>query len=190
MKDPINLSIGQPDFDVPQAVKTEAIEAIRRGENKYTQTQGAAQLRNAVIQRCGQEFNWDDDQFNLYVSGGPSLEVTDLYFNAGDLTINAGSVGIGISGEFNIDINTATSEIKISSGGGVSLQLSDLEINLGSTLDVSIIGSLEIQADGYIIFAPGVFKANFNGALNLGTGGSYCEFEINGDRFFMVARGL
>ena len=28
MKDPINLSIGLPDFDVPQPVKAAAIEAI------------------------------------------------------------------------------------------------------------------------------------------------------------------
>ena len=126
------------------------------------------------------EFNWADDQFNLYVSGGPSLEVSELYFDAGDLTVNAGMVGIGANGEFNIDLDIAKSEIKISSGGGVSLDVSDLEIDFGSTLDVSIIGSFEIQADGYIVFAPGVFKANFDGSLNLGTGGSYCEFEING----------
>jgi hypothetical protein len=126
------------------------------------------------------EFNWADDQFNLYISGGPSLEVSELYFNAGDLTVNAGLVGIGAYGEFNIDLDLAKSEIMISSGGGVSLQVSDLDIDFSSTLDVSIIGSLEIQADGYIVFAPGVFKANFAGSLNLGTGGSYCEFEING----------
>ncbi len=127
------------------------------------------------------EFNWADDQFNLYVSGAPSLDVSNLFFEAGDLTINAEYVGIGVSGEFNIEIDIAKSEIKISSGGGVSLQLTDLDITLGSSLDVTIIGSIEIQANGYIIFAPGVFRANFEGTLNLGTGGAYCQFEINGD---------
>ena len=29
MKDPINLSIGQPDFPVPDAIKRAAIDAIR-----------------------------------------------------------------------------------------------------------------------------------------------------------------
>ena len=31
LKDPINLSIGQPDFDVPPPVKEAAIAAIRAG---------------------------------------------------------------------------------------------------------------------------------------------------------------
>src|SRR5438552_18529863 len=48
MKDPINLSIGLPDFDVPDVVKDAAIDAIRRGENRYTQTQGIAPLRERL----------------------------------------------------------------------------------------------------------------------------------------------
>ena len=51
MKDPINLSIGQPDFEVPAPVQDAAIEAIRRGENKYTPTQGIAPLRQRTIRR-------------------------------------------------------------------------------------------------------------------------------------------
>ena len=48
MKDPINLSIGLPDFDVPDVVKDAAIEAIRTGSNRYTQTQGIAPLRDKL----------------------------------------------------------------------------------------------------------------------------------------------
>ena len=48
MKDPINLSIGLPDFDVPEVAKNAAIEAIRRGDNRYTQTQGIAPLRERL----------------------------------------------------------------------------------------------------------------------------------------------
>src|SRR4051794_4140427 len=40
MTDPINLSIGLPDFDVADPVKAAAIEAIERGFNAYTVTQG------------------------------------------------------------------------------------------------------------------------------------------------------
>ena len=47
MKDPINLSIGQPDYDVDEAVKEVAIAEIRAGFNKYTQTWGIAELREA-----------------------------------------------------------------------------------------------------------------------------------------------
>jgi aspartate aminotransferase/aminotransferase len=45
MKDPINLSIGQPDYDVPDAVKDIAVREIRAGFNKYTQTWGVDELR-------------------------------------------------------------------------------------------------------------------------------------------------
>lgn len=47
MKDPINLSIGQPDYDVDDPVKETAIAAIRAGRNSYTQTWGVDTLREA-----------------------------------------------------------------------------------------------------------------------------------------------
>jgi len=69
MKDPINLSIGQPHFDVPEQVKQEAIAAIRRGDNKYTQTQGSEALRLAIAEACRKEFGWSDNRPYLVTSG-------------------------------------------------------------------------------------------------------------------------
>jgi aspartate aminotransferase/aminotransferase len=48
LTDPINLSIGQPEFDVPEPVKRAAIEAIEAGRNGYTVTQGIAPLREKL----------------------------------------------------------------------------------------------------------------------------------------------
>lgn len=48
MKDPINLSIGLPDFDVPETIKNAACAAIHQGENKYTLTTGLAELRDRL----------------------------------------------------------------------------------------------------------------------------------------------
>ena len=48
LKDPVNLSIGQPDFDVPAPIKTAAKEAIDRGFNGYTVTQGIPELRSKI----------------------------------------------------------------------------------------------------------------------------------------------
>ena len=45
MASPINFSIGQPDFPVPEAIKDAAIAAIRGDKNGYSQTQGIAELR-------------------------------------------------------------------------------------------------------------------------------------------------
>ena len=48
MKHPINLSIGQPDFDVPEEVKTACIDAIKAGKNSYALTQGMPVLREKL----------------------------------------------------------------------------------------------------------------------------------------------
>src|SRR5712691_11128808 len=48
LKDPVNLSIGQPDFDVPEPIKAAAHTAIDRGANAYTVTQGIPELRAKI----------------------------------------------------------------------------------------------------------------------------------------------
>src|SRR6476659_3003515 len=48
LKDPVNLSIGQPHFPVPEPIKKAAREAIERGDNGYTVTQGIAELRDKL----------------------------------------------------------------------------------------------------------------------------------------------
>jgi aspartate aminotransferase/aminotransferase len=59
MKDPINLSIGLPDFDVPDVAKEAAIAAIRQGHNRYTQTQGIAPLRERLRKDLSAEIGRD-----------------------------------------------------------------------------------------------------------------------------------
>ena len=44
LKNPINMSIGQPDFDVFESIKEAAITGIKNGFNAYTQTQGNLEL--------------------------------------------------------------------------------------------------------------------------------------------------
>lgn len=48
LKNPVNLSIGQPDFDVPEPIKAAARAAIDRGDNAYTVTQGIPALRDKI----------------------------------------------------------------------------------------------------------------------------------------------
>jgi aspartate aminotransferase/aminotransferase len=48
LKDPVNLSIGQPDFDVPDPIKAAAHAAIDRGFNGYTITQGIPELGGKI----------------------------------------------------------------------------------------------------------------------------------------------
>lgn len=51
MTDPIDLSIGQAHFDVPEPVKEAAIQAIRSGFNRYTVTQGIPELRDKIAEK-------------------------------------------------------------------------------------------------------------------------------------------
>jgi aspartate/methionine/tyrosine aminotransferase len=56
LKDPINLSIGQPHFDVPNPIKDAVKAALDRGLNGYSVTQGAAELRDRIAADVKQRF--------------------------------------------------------------------------------------------------------------------------------------
>jgi len=58
IKDPIDFSIGQPDFDVPEPLKAEAIAAIEAGHNRYSLTAGDPELLAAIQARVTKEFGW------------------------------------------------------------------------------------------------------------------------------------
>jgi aspartate aminotransferase len=88
MKDPINFSIGQPDFDTPEAIKREAIQAIERGVNKYSQTAGDEELLAKIAGGLKAEFGWDKQKLMITsgVSGGILLSFMTL-INPGDEVI-------------------------------------------------------------------------------------------------------
>jgi aspartate aminotransferase/aminotransferase len=70
MKDPINLSIGLPDFDVPEPVKAAAIDAIQAGHNAYTLTQGIPELRTKIQRIVDEELGHADRQ--VLITAGTS----------------------------------------------------------------------------------------------------------------------
>ena len=70
MKDPINLSIGQPDFDVPQPVKEACIEAIQNRRNGYALTQGMPVLRDKL--QAGVDADYGHSDRKVFVSSGTS----------------------------------------------------------------------------------------------------------------------
>jgi aspartate aminotransferase/aminotransferase len=88
MKDPINLSIGLPDFDVPELAKEAAISAIRSGQNRYTQTQGIAPLRERLRAELSKEIGRDVGEVLITsgVSGGLFLAILAT-INPGDEAI-------------------------------------------------------------------------------------------------------
>jgi aspartate aminotransferase len=85
MKDPINFSIGQPDFDVPDPIKDACIDAIRAGKNAYTVTQGLPVLRDKLQARIDKQYGHADRKLLVTsgTSGGLSLVMWSLV-NPGD----------------------------------------------------------------------------------------------------------
>lgn len=53
---PINLSIGQPDFDAPEAARQAVVDAVQGGRNGYTVTQGIEPLRERLTADLEAEF--------------------------------------------------------------------------------------------------------------------------------------
>ncbi len=75
MEDPINLSIGQAHFDVPEPVKAAAVGAIRDDVSRYTVTQGLPELNDAVLARLAERHGYTGDEslITCGVSGGLML---------------------------------------------------------------------------------------------------------------------
>ena len=94
-------------------------------------------------------FSWDEDEFTLDVSGSPQLNVTDLFFEIGDLTVTADNVGIGASGQFNIIWDTTNEEVTINGGSGASLAIKNVDIKyegevVSSSAEFRVIRNYEI----------------------------------------------
>lgn len=61
LANPINLSIGQPDFPVPDAIKRAAVRAIDENHNGYTLTQGIPPLRRKIAAHLAHDLGWPAD---------------------------------------------------------------------------------------------------------------------------------
>ncbi|MDO8630122.1 MAG: aminotransferase class I/II-fold pyridoxal phosphate-dependent enzyme [Phycisphaerales bacterium] len=84
LKDPIDLSIGQPDFKVPDNIKGAMIRAIETDRTGYTHTRGIPELRERIRARLKEEFDWDAEAFvTSGVSGGLFLALLAC-LNEGD----------------------------------------------------------------------------------------------------------
>ena len=84
LKDPINLSIGQPDFAVPANIKRAMVRAIEEDHNGYTVTRGLPELRERIAAELKEEFDWSPDLFvTCGVSGGLLLTLMAC-INPGD----------------------------------------------------------------------------------------------------------
>jgi aspartate/methionine/tyrosine aminotransferase len=70
MTSPVNLSIGQPDFDVPEPIRRAAIEAISGRKNGYSPTQGIGALVEKLQARIDGQYAQADRR--VFVTSGTS----------------------------------------------------------------------------------------------------------------------
>jgi len=85
-KDVIGLGAGEPDFDTPENIKQAAIDAINRGETKYTAVDGTPKLKKAIVEkfRRENELNYDLNQISVGTGG------KQIIYNAMVATVNQG----------------------------------------------------------------------------------------------------
>ena len=85
-RDVIGLGAGEPDFDTPDNIKQAAIEAIRRGETKYTPVPGIPLLRQAISDKFKRENGLDYSANQIIVGTGGK----QVLYNAFAASLNAG----------------------------------------------------------------------------------------------------
>ena len=85
-KDVIGLGAGEPDFDTPNNIKEAAIDAIRRGETKYTAVDGTPKLKKAIQGKFSRENNLSYELSQISVGTGGK----QIIYNAFMATLNPG----------------------------------------------------------------------------------------------------
>jgi aspartate aminotransferase len=69
-KDIVNFAAGEPDFDTPDFIKTQAIEAIKAGFTKYTPTTGIPELKKLICQKFKKDNSLEYAPDQIIVSNG------------------------------------------------------------------------------------------------------------------------
>ncbi len=77
-KDIIGLSLGEPDFNVPEFVKEAAIEAVKDNYHSYTPVDGYGDLKNAIITKFKRDNNLCYTPNQIVVSTGAKQSLANL----------------------------------------------------------------------------------------------------------------
>ncbi|ETD16515.1 MULTISPECIES: pyridoxal phosphate-dependent aminotransferase [Prevotellaceae] len=88
--DVINMSVGEPDFNTPEAIKDAAKKAIDENYSKYSPVSGYADLRKAIVAKLKKENGLDYTINEILVSNGAKQSVCNTVMaliNEGDEVI-------------------------------------------------------------------------------------------------------
>src|SRR5438128_6566478 len=85
--DVISFGAGEPDFDTPERIKDAAVQAMRRGQTKYTEVGGIPELRAAVCAKLKRDNGLAYEPADILVSVGAKHTLFNLVvalINPGD----------------------------------------------------------------------------------------------------------
>ncbi|PYO22649.1 MAG: aspartate aminotransferase, partial [Candidatus Rokuibacteriota bacterium] len=85
--DVISFGAGEPDFDTPERIKAAAVEAMRRGQTKYTEVAGISELRQAVCAKLKRDNGLEYEPGDVLVSCGAKhalFNIAVAVLNPGD----------------------------------------------------------------------------------------------------------
>ena len=85
-QDVIGLGAGEPDFDTPENIKQAAVEAIARGETKYTAVTGIDELKQAICDKFQRDNGLTYEPAQCFVAPGGK----PIIYNAMMATLNPG----------------------------------------------------------------------------------------------------
>ena len=85
-KDIIGLGAGEPDFDTPDHIKQAAIEALDKGQTKYTAVDGTAELKSAIIKKFSRDNGLTYEANQILVSCGGKQS----FFNLAQALLESG----------------------------------------------------------------------------------------------------
>ena len=80
----ISLSSGEPDFDTPEHIKSEAISAINEGFTKYTQVDGVNELKESIQRKFLKENNLNYSTNQITVGVGGKHVIYNLFMSSID----------------------------------------------------------------------------------------------------------
>ena len=88
--DVINMSVGEPDFNTPDAIKEAAIKAVNENYSRYSPVPGYPVLRNAIVEKLKKENGLEYTPAQISVSNGAKQSVCNAIMalvNPGDEVI-------------------------------------------------------------------------------------------------------
>jgi len=77
--DVISFGAGEPDFDTPERVKEAAVQAMRRGQTKYTEVGGVPELRAAACAKFKRDNGLDYEPADILISCGAKHTLYNIF---------------------------------------------------------------------------------------------------------------